>query len=81
MPTKEQEIAGEISAMRDSVWVINSEIEKTPTKETVQAVQRNVVHLELQMSNEDIASAEGISDITAAITAGKAYEKAHKSLL
>jgi hypothetical protein len=80
-PTPEQ-IAGSISAMRDSVWAITDAIEKTPTKQTLGTIGRNVGHLELQMSNEHISgSGEDLSDITNAIAAGKAFEEEHKALL
>jgi hypothetical protein len=78
VPTAE-EIAGAISAMRDSVWVITSEMEKEEvTKEVVDAVGRNVAHLELQMGNEHISGADDdLSDVEAAITAGKAFVAEH----
>jgi len=80
-PSPEQ-IAGSISAMRDSVWVINSEIEKVPSKETIQTIGRNVGHLELVMSDENIIGfGEDLSDVTEAIVAGKAFQDEHKSLL
>ena len=79
VPTAEQ-IAGAISAMRDSVWVITSEMAKTEvTKEVVDAVSRNVGHLEIQMGNESITGADDdLSDITKAIADGKAFVEAHK---
>lgn len=78
VPTAE-EIAGAISAMRDSVWVITSEMEKEEvTKEVVDAVGRNVAHLELQMGNEHISGADDdLSDVEAAIEAGKAFVAEH----
>ena len=78
VPTAE-EIAGAISAMRDSVWVITSEMEKEEvTKEVVDAVGRNVAHLELQMGNEHISGADDdLSDVEAAIEAGKAFLEEH----
>jgi hypothetical protein len=80
-PSPEQ-IAGSISAMRDSVWVINSEIEKAPSKETIQTIGRNVGHLELVMSDENIIGfGEDLSDVTEAIVAGKAFQDEHKLLL
>jgi hypothetical protein len=80
-PSPEQ-IAGSISAMRDSVWVINSEIEKVPSKETIQTIGRNVGHLELVMSDENIIGfGEDLSDVTEAIVAGKAFQDEHKLLL
>jgi len=78
VPTAEQ-IAGAISAMRDSVWVITSEMEKEVTDEVINAVDRNVSHLELQMGKEHITGAgEDLSDVEAAITAGKAFIEASR---
>jgi hypothetical protein len=79
VPTAEQ-IAGAISAMRDSVWVVTSEMEKEEvTKEVVDAVGRNVAHLELQMASEHITgSGDDLSDVEAAITAGKAFLAEHE---
>lgn len=78
VPTAEQ-IAGAISAMRDSVWVITSEMEKEVTDEVINAIDRNVGHLELQMGNEHITGAgEDLSDVEAAITAGKAFIEENK---
>jgi hypothetical protein len=80
-PSPEQ-IAGSISAMRDSVWVINSEMEKVPSKETLESIGRNVGHLELVMTDENIIGfGEDLSDITEAIVAGKAFQDEHKVLL
>jgi hypothetical protein len=80
-PSPEQ-ILSSISAMRDSVWVINSEMEKSPSKESIQTIQRNIAHLELQISNEHIISfGEDLSDVTEAINVGKLFEEEHKSLL
>jgi len=78
VPTAE-EIAGAISAMRDSVWVITSEMEKEEvTKEVIDAVGRNVAHLELQMGNEHISGADDdLSDVEEAIEAGKAFIAEH----
>lgn len=78
----EEKIAGAISAMRDSVWAINDAMSKEPSVETLGVVGRNVGHLELQMSNEDITGfGEDLSDVTAAITAGQAFYEEHKALL
>jgi ribonucleotide monophosphatase NagD (HAD superfamily) len=78
-----QEIAQTISAARDSVWVISDEILKENiTKQNVQAVQRNVAHLEIVMSNEDVTgSEEDLSDLTDAIQDGNAFVALHNSLL
>jgi hypothetical protein len=66
--------------MRDSVWVITSEMEKDEvTKEVIDAIGRNVAHLELQMSNEHITGADDdLSDIEEAITAGKVFIAEHE---
>jgi len=79
VPTAE-EIAGAISAMRDSVWVITSEMEKGEvTEEIIDNIDRNVAHLELQMNNEHITGAgDDLSDVEAAITAGKAFIEENK---
>lgn len=78
----DEQIEQMISAMRDSVWVINSEIEKTPSKESIRTIQRNVSHLELMMSKDFISNFdEDFSDITESITNGKNFETEHKSLL
>jgi hypothetical protein len=78
VPTAE-EIAGSISAMRDSVWVINSEIVKEEiTKEVIDTVGRNVGHLELMLSKEEIIGAgEDLTDVEEAVTAGKAFIEEH----
>jgi hypothetical protein len=78
-----QEIAQTISAARDSVWVISDEISKENiTKQNVEAVQRNVAHLEIVMSNENVTgSEEDLSDLTDAIQDGNAFVALHNSLL
>lgn len=80
--TKEEQVLKNISAMRDSVWVINSEIEKDVTKSTLETIQRNVSHLELMMSNSDIIdSGEDLTDITQAIDSGKTFYEENESIL
>jgi ribonucleotide monophosphatase NagD (HAD superfamily) len=78
-----QEIAQTISAARDSVWVISDEISKENiTKQNVQSVQRNIAHLEIVMSNENVTgSEEDLSDLTKAIQDGNAFVALHNSLL
>jgi ribonucleotide monophosphatase NagD (HAD superfamily) len=78
-----QEIAQTISAARDSVWVISDEISKENiTKQNVQSVQRNIAHLEIVMSNENVTgSEEDLSDLTIAIQDGNAFVVLHNSLL
>lgn len=76
-PTTEQ-VTRHISAMRDSVTVINQEVARTETltEEQRNNIDRNVRHLELMMEKSFIQArvtgGEDLSDITAAITAGKA---------
>lgn len=78
----EQRIAAAISAMRDSVWAIDDAMSKEPSVETLGVVGRNVGHLELQMSNENITGfGEDLSDVTAAIAAGQSFYEEHKALL
>jgi hypothetical protein len=82
IPTS-QEIAQTISAARDSVWVVNSEISKENiTKENVQVVQRNVSHLEIVMGSEHVTkSGENLSDLATAIQDGNVFITLHNSLL
>lgn len=67
-----------VSAARDSVWVVNDEIQKKAdrgelTDEGRGNIERNVAHLEIVMSDNNIVSLGGdLSDLTAAITNGKA---------
>jgi hypothetical protein len=81
-PSSPEQIARAISAMRDSVWVITDAMEKTPSEETLGIVERNVAHLELMMGKEEITEfGEDLSDVTGAITAGKAFQEEHQKLL
>ena len=67
-----------VHAARDSVWVVNDEIQKKAdrgelTPEGRGNIERNVAHLEIVMSDTNIVSLGGdLSDLTAAITNGKA---------
>ena len=67
-----------VHAARDSVWVVNDEIQKKAdrgelTPEGRGNIERNVAHLEIVMSDNNIVSLGGdLSDLTAAITNGKA---------
>lgn len=80
--TPEINLERTISAMRDSVWVVNTESEKELSSQTVNTVKRNVQHLELMMSKEEISnSGQDLSDVTAAIAAGNAFVEEHNSLL
>jgi hypothetical protein len=69
-----EQVAQTISAMRDSVWVINDEIAKDPPSDNKRDnIQRNVSHLELMMGKDFIInSGDNLADITAAIAAGNA---------
>lgn len=67
-----------VNAARDSVWVINDEIQKKTdrgelTKEGRGNIERNVAHLEIIMSDANVVLLGGdLSDITQAINVGKA---------
>ena len=78
-----EEITQHISAMRDSVTVINEEITKEPvTKEIIDTVNRNVQHLELMLEKEFIVnSEEDFSDIVTAVIAGKDFVNLNIGLL
>jgi hypothetical protein len=72
------QIQATIRAARDSVHVINEQIEKlvageTPNKNIKGNLERNVEHLKLVVSDTEIVSSgESITDLQAAITAGDA---------
>lgn len=76
--TEQQKIDGTVRAARDSVWVINDEIQKKAdrgelTQEGRGNIERNVAHLEIVMSSPQVVELGGdLSDLTAAITNGKA---------
>jgi hypothetical protein len=73
----QEQIEGTVRAARDSVWVINDEIEKLSNNmpwndERRGNIERNVAHLELVMANTQISgSGLDLSDLTAAIAVGK----------
>lgn len=69
-----EQVAKQISAMRDSVWAIEDAAAKDPlTESATKTIERNVSHLELMMAKDHIAnSGQDLSDITAAIAAGRA---------
>ena len=72
------QIQGTIKSARDSVWVITDEIQKLaagelPNKSIKGNIERNVAHLNLVVSDAEIAnSGENIADLNAAIAAGQA---------
>jgi len=76
--TPQQRVDSTVRAARDSVWVINDEIQKktdrgTLTEEGRGNIERNVAHLEIVMSDPQVVELGGdLSDITDAITNGKA---------
>jgi hypothetical protein len=75
-PTPEQ-IARHYSAMGDSSWLINAviageQMDKDPEKYRRDCVERNVIHLEI-MRAKDFWTTEDMSEVDAAIVAGKAY--------
>jgi hypothetical protein len=70
-----EQVARQIRAMRDSAWVINDTVGSNETldEEHMKLIRVNVDHLELMMGKDRIANADDdLSDITAAITIGKA---------
>lgn len=69
-----EQVAQQISAMRDSVWVIDDTVDNNETlgEEHMDRIRANVGHLELMMGKDHIANADdNLSDITAAIAKGK----------
>jgi LPS O-antigen subunit length determinant protein (WzzB/FepE family) len=74
-PTTEQ-VQNHIRAAFDSVNLINKEIEKEVTDNIKDNVEINIQHLELMLSKdwfEAGCTTQQVTDINAAITAGKAY--------
>jgi hypothetical protein len=76
--TPQQKVDHTVRVARDSVWVINDEIQKKAdrgvlTLEGRSNIERNVVHLETVMSDPELVELGGdLSDLTAAIANGKA---------
>lgn len=72
-----EQIQGTIRAARDSVWVINNELQKLSesgslTEQGRSNIQRNVDHLKLVVADSEISgSGENISDLHDAISAGE----------
>ena len=73
--TEEQKVARHISAMGDSVTVINEAIEKGDhSKNAHKRIEANVSHLELMIGKDMIAnSGQDLTAFTAAIAAGKSF--------
>lgn len=73
-----EQIAATIKAARDSVWVVNEQLAKLANGETMNNeiegnIKRNVDHLKLVVSAEDIVGIdEDLSDLHQAIAAGEA---------
>ena len=70
-----EQVAQQISAMRDSVWVIDDTVDNNETldEKHLDRIRANVGHLELMMGKDHIANAgDDLSDITAAIAKGNA---------
>lgn len=67
-----------VTAARDSVWVINDEIQKKADRGELTAegrgnIERNVAHLEIVMADANVVSLGGdLSDLASAITNGTA---------
>jgi hypothetical protein len=76
--TPQERVDGTVRAARDSVWVINDELEKKQQRNELTAegrgnIERNVAHLEIVMSDPQVVELGGdLSDLTAAIIDGKA---------
>jgi len=76
-PRTLEQIQGTIKSARDSVWVIDSEIQKLadgyPVSRSIKgAIERNVAHLKLIVADQEVIdSGEDISDLEAAITTGE----------
>lgn len=74
----QEELMKTITVARDSVWVVNNEIEKKTQRGQLTAegkgnIERNVAHLEIIMADSEITGCgEDVSDLAAAIVAGKA---------
>lgn len=73
--TEEQKTERQISAMGDSVYVINNEIASgNHTEEIHNTIDRNVRHLEIMLSKENIQnSGSSLTVFETAIADGKAY--------
>jgi hypothetical protein len=73
-------IRDRVKTARDSVWVINNEIQKKSesvdgvlTKEAKGNIERNVAHLEIILSITNVTdTGEDLSELEEAIVAGKA---------
>jgi hypothetical protein len=76
--TPQERVDGTVRAARDSVWVINDELEKKQQRNELTAegrgnIERNVAHLEIVMSDPQVVELGGdLADLTAAIADGKA---------
>jgi hypothetical protein len=72
-----EQIQSTIRAARDSVWVINEEIQKLSaggslTDDARGTIERNVGHLKIIVADAEIVgSGEDISDLQTAITSGE----------
>lgn len=78
-PRTQEQIENTVRIARDSVWVVNDEIQKKAsrngllTEEGRGNIERNVAHLEIIMADAEITdSGLDLSDLTAAINNGKA---------
>jgi hypothetical protein len=73
-----EQIQRYIQVARDSVWVVEDSIQRitngeTPSNTLKGNIERNVSHLKLVISAQDVIdSGENISDLVAAIAAGEA---------
>lgn len=76
--TEQERVDSTVKAARDSVWVIEDEIQKKADRGELNQegrgnIERNVAHLEIVMADPKVIELGGdLSDLTAAITNGKA---------
>lgn len=69
-----EQISKHISAMRDSVWVIQEQIPQDLSKGLYLSVQRNVEHLNIMMNDPEISeSGEDLSDVVESIRIGEEF--------
>lgn len=77
----EEDIQKQISAMGDSIWLINKLInEPNYSKETYDIIERNVHHLEIMLEQAHIQnSGSDLKPFKKAITDGKVFTEYSKS--
>lgn len=73
--TPEQKVQRQISAMGDSVWLINKLINENNHSENIHdTIDRNVRHLEIMLAKSEIQnSGSSLTSFQTAVTDGKAF--------